>query len=393
MSTESNTNIPVEKRWSKYNKMHVVQAGDEGFYSLVFARCQPTDTAVSVSFKLHAALWNPGPNYLSACEEALPVLFFIFFVFFAGATGVWIWLLIKGGNKVQKIHYMMAVLLVVKTMAMLFESIRYHFIATTGVGHEWSVIYYIFAFLKGLLLFTVILLIGTGWSLVKPYLNDREKKIVLVVLILQVIDNVALIVLEEMAPGSQEWYTWRDVLHLVDIICCCAILFPIVWSIRHLRQAAAADGKAAHNIMKLTLFRQFYIMVVTYIYFTRIIVFLLAATMPYDWMWLRFVFTELATLSFYVVTGYKFKPAEDNPYLKVELEDPGDFGSPPLSYHHTTALIISDDHSLRLATVNHLLPLLHLACQTSSKSSGWMRRVSSKWNKSRAGLRCNKLLS
>ena len=163
----------------------------------MFARCQPTDTAVSVSFKLHAALWNPGPNYLSACEEALPVLFFIFFVFFAGATGVWIWLLIKGGNKVelllpqaqmspfifsslsrarslplslfppvslhpllllptpcwtlqvQKIHYMMAVLLVVKTMAMLFESIRYHFIATTGVGHEWSVIYYIFAFLKG----------------------------------------------------------------------------------------------------------------------------------------------------------------------------------------------------------------------------------------------------
>ena len=51
-----------------------------------------------------------------------------------------------------------------------------------------------------------------------------------------------------------------------------------------LRQAAAADGKAEHNIMKLTLFRQFYIMVVTYIYFTRIIVFLLAATMPYDWV-------------------------------------------------------------------------------------------------------------
>ena len=60
-----------------------------------------------------------------------------------------------------------------------------------------------FHYVPGLLLFTVILLIGTGWSLVKPYLNDREKKIVLVVLILQVIDNVALIVLEEMAPGSQ----------------------------------------------------------------------------------------------------------------------------------------------------------------------------------------------
>lgn len=216
----------------------------------------------------------------------------------------------------------MALLLAVKTAAMFFESIRYHYIATTGSGEGWSIVYYVFAFLKGLLLFTVILLIGTGWSLVKPYLNDREKKIVLVVLILQVLDNIALIVLEEMAPGSQEWYTWRDVLHLVDIICCCAILFPIVWSIRHLRQAASADGKAEHNITKLTLFRQFYIMVVTYIYFTRIIVFLLAATMPYDWMWLRYVFTELATLAFYVVTGYKFKPAENNPYLPVAKDDP-----------------------------------------------------------------------
>lgn len=46
--------------------------------------------------------------------------------------------------------------------------------------------YYIFAFIKGVMRFVVILLIGTGWSLLKPYLNDREKKIVLVVLALQV---------------------------------------------------------------------------------------------------------------------------------------------------------------------------------------------------------------
>jgi len=78
--------------------------------------------------------------------------------------------------------------------------------------------------------------------------------------------------------------------------------------------------------------------VVAYIYFTRIIVFLLAATMPYvepllehryplfaclsltslrlcryDWMWTRHLITELATLAFYVVTGFKFKPDDENP--------------------------------------------------------------------------------
>jgi hypothetical protein len=31
---------------------------------------------------------------------------------------------------------------------------------------------------------------------------------------------------------------WRDILHLVDIVCCCLVLFPIVWSIKQLRDAS-----------------------------------------------------------------------------------------------------------------------------------------------------------
>ena len=106
-------------------------------------------------------------------------------------------------------------------------------------------------------------------------------------------------------------------MHLVDIICCCAILFPIIWSIRHLRQAAQIDGKAHTNLEKLQLFRSFYIMVVVYIYFTRIIVLLMSATVPFHFIWLGDFFTELATLLFYCVTGYQFRPATHNPYLTV----------------------------------------------------------------------------
>lgn len=46
------------------------------------------------------------------------------------------------------------------------------------------------------------------------------------------------------------------------------------------------DGKAARNLLKLQLFRQFYVMVVVYIYFTRIVVYLLRSTMPYQYAWL-----------------------------------------------------------------------------------------------------------
>ncbi len=58
----------------------------------------------------------------------------------------------------------------------------------------------------------------------------------------QVCAEVAIVILDENTPASRSWFTWRDILHLVDIICCCAILFPIVWSIKHLREAAGVSA-------------------------------------------------------------------------------------------------------------------------------------------------------
>jgi hypothetical protein len=66
------------------------------------------------------------------------------------------------------------------------------------------------------------------------------------------------------------------------MICCCITLLPIVWSIRHLREAAGTDGKAALTLARLKNCRSFYLLVVSYIYFTRIIVFLLGATLPFE---------------------------------------------------------------------------------------------------------------
>ena len=97
--------------------------------------------------------------------------------------------------------------------------------------------------------------------------------------------------------------TWKETFVLIDLICCGAILLPVVWSIRHLQEASHTDGKAAISLEKLKLFRHFYIMVVCYVYFTRIIVYLLRITVPFQYEWLDPMFKELSTLVFFVMTG------------------------------------------------------------------------------------------
>jgi len=225
-------------------------------------------------------------------------------------------------NRVFSIHYLMTLLILIKTLSVLFKSIEMHYLKLRGHPGGWDIIYYFFAFMRGVMMFVVIALIGTGWTFVKPFLSDKDKRIFLIVIPLQIIDNIAMVIIEETTPGTQGWFTWKDIFRLVDIICCGAILVPIIWSIKHLKEASQIDGKAAKNMQKLKLFRQFYLLVVSYIYFTRIIVYLLDATLPFRWVWLGDLFTELATFAFYATVGYKFRPVPDNPYFTLDEDDP-----------------------------------------------------------------------
>lgn len=64
-------------------------------------------------------------------------------------------------------------------------------------------------------------------------------------------------------------------------------------------------------------------MIVCYIYFTRIIVYLLKATVPFQYVWLDEMFKEAATYIFYVLTAYKFRPVPSHPYFAVDSDDDG----------------------------------------------------------------------
>ncbi|XP_059514308.1 protein GPR107 isoform X1 [Myotis daubentonii] len=297
----------------------------EGLYSLYLHKCtgpkmQSND---KFSFNLDIEITEKNPeSYLSAGEIPLPKLYISMAFFFFLSGTIWIHILRKRRNDVFKIHWLMAALPFTKSLSLVFHAIDYHYISSQGYPMEgWAVVYYITHLLKGALLFITIALIGTGWAFIKHILSDKDKKIFMIVIPLQVLANVAYIIIESTEEGTTEYALWKDSLFLVDLLCCGAILFPVVWSIRHLQEASATDGKAAINLAKLKLFRHYYVLIVCYIYFTRIIAFFLKFAVPFQWKWLYQLMDELATLVFFVLTGYKFRPASDNPYLQLSQED------------------------------------------------------------------------
>eukprot|EP00270_Netrium_digitus_P012870 TRINITY_DN4226_c0_g1_i1.p1 TRINITY_DN4226_c0_g1~~TRINITY_DN4226_c0_g1_i1.p1 ORF type:complete len:448 (+),score=84.09 TRINITY_DN4226_c0_g1_i1:162-1505(+) len=291
-------------------------------YSLFFANCEP-HAVISMEVKISQYNIENGGHidFLPAGKTHLPLLFFTFFLANVIAGAVWVVVCIRQKEAIHRIHIIMGVLIFFKAFTLLSQAGEQSHIKNNGEPQGWNIAFYIFSFCRGVMLFTVIVLIGTGWSFLKPFLQDREKKVIMIVVPLQVLANIATIVLDETGPSAREWFTWRDIFHLLDIVCCCAILFPIVWSIKHLREASHTDGMAARNVLKLTLFRQFYVMVVSYIYFTRIVVYLLRSTTPYHFAWTADFAAETAALVFYSVTGYLFRPVPSNPYFALSEEE------------------------------------------------------------------------
>ncbi|KAL1813181.1 hypothetical protein DCAR_0625478 [Daucus carota subsp. sativus] len=306
---------------SSFNKSYPVSLPNE--YSLFFANCAP-ESQVSMDVRTEVYNWDNGgttKDYLPAGLTQLPSLYSFFAIVYIAFLGFWCLNCVRNKRSVHRIHLLMGGLLVMKALNLICAAEDKHYVKVTGTPHGWDVLFYIFQFIRVVLLFTVIVLIGTGWSFLKPFLQEKEKKVLMIVIPLQVLANIASIVIGETGPFIKDWVTWNQVFLLVDIICCCAIIFPIVWSIRSLRETSKTDGKAARNLAKLTLFRQFYIVVIAYLYFTRIVVFALRTIAAYKYQWVSFAAEEVASLAFYMVMFYMFRPVERNEYFVLDDEE------------------------------------------------------------------------
>uniref|UniRef100_A0A914CYY1 Lung seven transmembrane receptor n=1 Tax=Acrobeloides nanus TaxID=290746 RepID=A0A914CYY1_9BILA len=325
--------IPLEKNdKGEYSVQFATRFNFEerGLYTFMYHNCfnyraQGYSDRVAVDFTVNITEWNVD-SYLSAGEIPKPQLYLYFAFLFMLATFMWINTLCKSESKnVYRVHRLMTALVFLKTLSLFFHGINYYFVGTYGHQKEiWAVVYYITHLLKGALLFGTIILIGTGYTFFKNFLSDRDRNLFMIILPLQVVDNIAMIIIEESEFAEQRYYFWFEIFIFLDLVCCMAIIFPVVWSMRHLQDGARTDGKAAFNLEKLRLFRHFYVIVISYIYLTRVSKFLVEIVLPFNSSWISELIVESSTFVFFCLVGYQFRPVKQNPYLKLSQDSDED---------------------------------------------------------------------
>lgn len=93
-----------------------------------------------------------------------PLVLQVMFGLFCGITLAWTYLCVRSRREaVQRIHWLMLALVVCKTFTLLAQACMYLVIERYGSPYGWNWVYYFATFFRGMLFFTVVVLIGTGW--------------------------------------------------------------------------------------------------------------------------------------------------------------------------------------------------------------------------------------
>jgi hypothetical protein len=301
-----------------------------GLYATFFYNCRNPEGSVQTTLRVHVRQYNSfiadgtaKVSFLSMGDDNLPAMYVVFALFFGAGLVAWQRIVRAAPrHRVFAVHRMMDALVVIKIITLLLNAAVLHHRKTTGgLKYGLDYIYYAFQTLRGIMLFTVILLLGTGWSTLKPFLSERDKRILYVMLPLQVGINIALGVLDETSEGNKSWARYREMLRIFDIACCCAVLLPVIWSIKSLKDAEGNDGKQNRNLSRLQQFRTFYIAVVAFIYFTRIIIPLSETQLPYQFTWVPHFMYEASAVFFYAFCGVRFKPTEEDSMFAPAASD------------------------------------------------------------------------
>ena len=117
----------------------------------------------------------------------------------------------SGGRRQQQqqqrsvfaIHYFMAAIVLAKSLAVATQALRLYFLQLDGYSSwTWAAAYYLATVLFTTCSFALLVLLGSGWSLLKSHLTFGQSAALFFVLLLQILANVSRVIFETAKQGS-----------------------------------------------------------------------------------------------------------------------------------------------------------------------------------------------
>lgn len=182
-------------------------------------------------------------HYLPPQPPHLPFVYLVFSVAYLCLLGFWISVCLKNRRCFHRVHLIMGGLLVTTFFHLVMCALAdQHYLEVSCTPHGWDLLLYIFQFIRIVLFYCVIMLIGSGWCFWKPCLQGRDKLVFMTVTLIQVTINVILILIGETVS-----YSYLDRLSriegivIADFLCRCAVYVSFKWSLRASRNDANAS--------------------------------------------------------------------------------------------------------------------------------------------------------
>lgn len=302
---------------TKFKAFRIFWKGEDLFYEvpremrgvwhwhLIVCGPVPSPRKVVINLDLDNIALNGESTYLSAEEIPLPHMFSWSGLAYVGLACTFALLLYRSPRRdVFALHMLMLCLIGLKILAIFCESFLYFSLSASGQPHGWNVAFYFFQAARGLFVFLLVLLIGSGWRLMRS-LRPSDRYLFWIILPLQLVANLGLAAVEEKYLPE----LWFFIFQLLDILCCILVLSPIL-----------EPSDRQKRPQQLEILRNFYIILISYIYATRVISTVLHMFLPPNSRWITKLLTELATIAFFTFVGLEFRPAKDHPFFTATEE-------------------------------------------------------------------------
>lgn len=286
--------------------------------TLLFVKCPQQ---MNVSMTVRSAMYNledggdKQRNYL-ACTT-LPMVYYLFSLVYLVLVGVWVRVLYPNMAYASRVHYVMLAVVLLTALNMFFEGQDKWRIMRTGSGDAWELWFYTFSLLKGLSLYTLMLLIASGWKFLKPCLLKREKIVLVAVIGLQCAGNAALVVGHKRAGYYGFDILGELLVSAFNMLSTLAAIVSIKWSINFLL-ASHTHRRDSFVLKNLKFFRDYMSMSVNFLFLSQTAAFFLELLLSLDKLWIVIASVEGLTVLFYVYTARNFIPQPQELHLLDE---------------------------------------------------------------------------